>query len=256
LAELLAENARLKSNPHELELLKLRGEVGVLRRNSTQTNDPIFKSALAWLAKKEKLQRAFEERPDQRIPEMQFLTDRKWLDLVKDLKLDTEEEINYAIHFVRTSAKYESAHLIQEALKKFIEANNGNGPEDVGQLKPFFDHDEAMLQRYKILDKSEALPGWLGRMVLIEKEAVNRWSEPQIAIGPKTIGQAPPPDPVHLSFPQELRPVMQPFQSANNDPAPFQKPDDFNKLSPYVTTPEQKAALDLIIKTLKDAQAP
>ena len=34
LANLLAENARLKSNPHEMELLKLRGETGMLREQN------------------------------------------------------------------------------------------------------------------------------------------------------------------------------------------------------------------------------
>ena len=117
----------------------MRGEVGVLRRNSTQTNDPLVQTALAWLAKKEKLQRAFEERPEMRIPEMQFLDDAYWLNLVKDLKLDTEDQVRFAMHYVRSSAKMNSTSMIQTALKKFMETNNGNWPEDVAQLKPFFD---------------------------------------------------------------------------------------------------------------------
>ena len=258
LAAVNEENARLRSNSPESELLKLRGEVGVLRRNSTQTNDPVLQAAMAWLAKKEKLQRAFEESPDQRIPEMQFLTDEDWLSLVKDLKLDTDDDVRFAMHYVRSSAKMNSTPMIQTALKKFMEANNGNWPEDVAQLKPFFDQpiDDAILQRYKILDKEQTWSGWLNGMILVEKESVDRYAERQIAIGPAKWEYAPLPDPVRLSLPQELIPVMKSFQSANSERTPFQKPEDFNKLAPYVTTPEQKAALDHMIKTLKDAGAP
>ena len=39
LADLLAENARLKSNPYQSELLKLRGEVGVLRAQLADANN-------------------------------------------------------------------------------------------------------------------------------------------------------------------------------------------------------------------------
>jgi RNA polymerase sigma factor (sigma-70 family) len=41
LAGLLAENEQLKSNPNETELLKLRGEVGVLRQEAAKFNKPV-----------------------------------------------------------------------------------------------------------------------------------------------------------------------------------------------------------------------
>jgi RNA polymerase sigma factor (sigma-70 family) len=248
LASLADELTKTKNN--NMELLKLRGQVGVLRRDATQVDDPSVRTALAWLAKKNKLQKAFEERPDQRIPEMQFLTDSKWLDLVKDLNLDSEAEIQFAMHVVRTSAKMNSARMIQGALKKFIEANNGNWPDDAAQLKPFFDPpiDDEILQRYKILDKDQTQSGWLKGMVLIEKVVVDKWSERQFAIGPAATGLGPTPEPVHLAFPQELKPAMESYQAQN----PRKVPSDFNELRPYLTTPEQQAALDKLIKTLQD----
>ncbi len=258
LAGLLVENAGFKANPLETEVLKLRGEIAVLRRNSSQTNDPSVQTAKAWLAKKQKLQMAFADNPDQVIPEMQFLTDEEWLDLVKGLKLDSDNEIHSAMGFVRTSAKLNSAPMIQNALKKFLAANNGNWPNDISQLEPLLEQpmDDAILERYKILDKNETQSGWLNGMILIEKVAVNKWSEPQVSIGPTSVGQAAPPPPVRLSFPKELIPALHSFQSSSSEQIPFQTPEDYNKLAPFVTSPGQKVALENMIKALKDASAP
>src|SRR5438445_6129273 len=65
LVALRGDNERLNRNT--TELLKLRDEVTRLRRASTEINDPSTQTALAWVAKKEKLQKLFEERPEMRI---------------------------------------------------------------------------------------------------------------------------------------------------------------------------------------------
>jgi hypothetical protein len=41
---------------------------------------------------------------------------------------------------------------------------------------------------------------------------------------------------------------MESYQAQN----PRKVPSDFNELRPYLTTPEQQAALDKLIKTLQD----
>ncbi len=181
---------------------------------------------------------------------MQFLTDDKWLDLVKDLNMDSEDELRFAMHSVRTSAKMNSAPIIQDALKKFIEANTGNWPTDVSQLNPFFDDPigEAIVQRYKILDKEATRSGWLEGMVLIEKVATDKWRETQVAIGPTNYGLGPTPEPVHLAFPQALKAAMESYQVQN----PQKVPADFNELRPYLTTPEEQVALDKLIKALEN----
>jgi RNA polymerase sigma factor (sigma-70 family) len=254
LADLLADNLRLRTNPHEMELLKLRGEVTRLRPDAAQVNDPTTQAALAWVAKKEKLQKIFAERPDQQIPELRFLKDKDWLNLVKDLNLDSEDDIKFALHHIRTWAKMSAAPLIQAALKKFIEANNGNFPADTAQLKPYFDQpiEDEILQRYRVLAGEENKSGWLTDMMLVEKTTVNKWQEPPIAIGLKRTGLGPVPDSLHLAFPKELIPAMQSYQNANNR----HTPSEFSELKPYVTTPEQENALDDLIKTLKAHQAP
>ncbi|MBE0544831.1 MAG: sigma-70 family RNA polymerase sigma factor [Verrucomicrobia bacterium] len=251
-----------KTRSNNLELLRLRSEVSRLRSNLSQPTDSTTQAALAWVAKKEKLQNLFEERPDQQLPEMESFTEGDWLGLVKDLRMESEKDLDHAMHFVRASAKMNSAPIIRDALKKFVEANNGNWPEDVAQLKPFFDYpnNDAILHRYKTLNKAQAESGWLKGMILVEKIAVNKWSEPQVAIGPTTWTQEPPPAPVHLTLPEELNPAMQSFmrahQNAGGGQWPFQEPEDFTKLSPYITTPEQKAALEIMIKMLNGSQAP
>ena len=245
LVALTDEIAKVKGNTSEL--LKLRGLVGRLRGEISQVNDASVQTALAWAAKKEKLQKIFAERPDLRIPEMQFLTDKQWLDLVKDVDLDSESGIHAAIGFVRKSAKMSYAPIIQNALNKFIEANNGHLPNDVSQLNPFFEQpiDDAILQRYKIFDTEASRAGWLKGMVLIEKVAGDKWSEPLFAIGPMGTALAGVPENVSLAFPQELKPALESYQAQN----PQKVCSDFNELRPYITTPEQQAALDKLIKS-------
>jgi RNA polymerase sigma factor (sigma-70 family) len=248
LAALTGEIAKVKGNTNELQ--KLRGLVTRLRGETSQINDPSVQSALAWIAKEKQLRQLFEERPDQRIPDMRFLTDKKWLDLAKDLDLDSDAGRTYAIHNVRFNAKLDSATIIETAIKRYIEANNGLWPTDVTQLKPFLDRplEDEILQRYRPLDKSEAQAGWMKGMVLIEKAAVDKWQETQIAIGPTTFGWAPTPEPVRLAFPEVLKPAMESYRSQNSQKVPA----DFNELKPYLTTPEQKAALDKLLEVFQN----
>lgn len=79
LAMLAGAVAKVKGG--SAELLKLRGEVTRLQSAASRTDDPFVQTALNWKAKKEKLQRLFQERPDQRVPEMKLLSDQQWLDI-------------------------------------------------------------------------------------------------------------------------------------------------------------------------------
>lgn len=249
LVALTDEIAKVKGNTSEL--LKLRGLVARLRGETSQINDPSVQTALAWAAKKEKLQKIFAERPELQIPEMQFLTDANWLALVKELDLDSEAGIHFAIGAARTGAKMNSATIIQNALRKFMEANNGRLPNDVSQLTPFLDGhmDDTILQRYKLLDNATNPLGATQGMVLIETVAGDKGSEPLVSIGPGGTALVAPPDPVHLTLPQELRPVMEFYQAQN----PQKMPSNFDELRPYISTPEQQAALDKLIRAGADA---
>jgi len=74
LAGLLAENARLNSGSNQLELLKLRGEMGQLRQKMQD-----LPSARADL-----LRQKLAQMPDKGIPELKFLTDKNWIDAAWD----------------------------------------------------------------------------------------------------------------------------------------------------------------------------
>ena len=252
LAGVADEIARIQNG--NTELLKLRGEIGRLRGNAALADDPFIQKALVWKAKLEKIKSLFDERPDQRIPELQFVTDQEWLDIAIEADLDSSDGVRNALGRVRYEGKNHFASMIQKALNKFTDANNGNRPNDVSQLKPFFDPptEDSLLQRYRVLTQEEQQTSWLEGGVFVEKSVLDKWHDNLFVIGPHKIGIGPGPQPLRLSFPHELMPVMQAYQNANNR----QTPDDFSKLNPYVTTPEQKAALENLIKTLKDGQAP
>jgi len=252
LAGVADEIARIQNG--NTELLKLRGEIGRLRGNAALADDPFIQKALVWKAKLEKIKSLFDERPDQRIPELQFVTDQEWLDIAIEADLDSSDGVRNALGRVRYEGKNHFASMIQKALNKFTDANNGNRPNDVSQLKPFFDPptEDSLLQRYRVLTQEEQQTSWLEGGVFVEKSVLDKWHDNLFVIGPQKIGIGPGPQPLRLSFPHELMPVMQAYQNANNR----QTPDDFSKLNPYVTTPEQKAALENLIKTLKDGQAP
>lgn len=234
------------------ELLQLRGQVTQLQSDASLINDPFVQRALVWKAKVEKLKKLFEERPDQRIPEIQFLTDWQWLRIAREANLDSEDGIDAALGGVRSEATLTFAHMIQQALLRYMQANNGNCPTEPSQLKPFFDTpiDDAILQRYEVLNKEQRSVSWLQNAVIAEKPSAvvssSRFTGQPVAIGPQYISVAPLPETKRLTFPKELLPAMQAYQDANNR----KPPSDFSELKPYVTTPKQAAALQKLLNEL------
>ena len=239
------------------ELLKLRGEVTQLQGKVSQADDPFIRTALEWKAREAKLRKLCNERcnerPDLCIPEMRFLTDRQWLDMARDANLDSEDGIDSALGQLRSQAKFTFTSMLQQALNKYMKANNGNSPTDPAQLKLFFDVpvDDDILQRYYVLNNEETRPAWLEGAIVAEKSnlviVTSSFMDRAMAVGPQYIGIAPVPEPKRLVFPQSLIPVMQSYQSQNNG----QTPTNFSNLKPYVTTPEQEAALEKLIGDMK-----
>jgi RNA polymerase sigma factor (sigma-70 family) len=153
---LIAENARLKSNANEHELLKLRGEVTHLRTANAQSdsNDPADQAAKVAATKVKQLKQWLEQNPNNKIPELQYLTAQEWLrsaNYTADLK--TDDDFDRATSQLRRDAKRKSANAIGEALANYIAGNNGQLPGDISQLEPYANPpiDGAMLQRYQLL---------------------------------------------------------------------------------------------------------
>ncbi|HZI32891.1 MAG TPA: sigma-70 family RNA polymerase sigma factor [Candidatus Binatia bacterium] len=185
LAGLMAENAQLRTSPKELELLKLRGEVTVLRyelnkqmaANQTSNSGSAGTEESPYKRQASLLMRYFSENPDARIPEMDLLSKEATysasifglavkLAAQSDLanygqqgvfdenriKLETDEEYRRAASELRSYAEYSLAPMFCSALNSFLAKNNGAYPTTVSELQPFFSHpiDQAILQRYEI----------------------------------------------------------------------------------------------------------
>jgi RNA polymerase sigma factor (sigma-70 family) len=152
----LAENAQVKSNSNKIEMLKLRGEVTRLRTANAQnhSNDPTEEAAKGVAAKAKQLKQWLEKNPNEKIPELQYLTAQDWLrgaNYSGDLK--TDDDCDRALSQLRRDAKRTFAYSIGEALANYIAGNNGQLPGDISQLESYFNPriDGTILQRYQIL---------------------------------------------------------------------------------------------------------
>ena len=99
------------------KLLKLRAEWATLRRESRELSDlkaapamadtdPLASEIQSWVGRVNQLQATLRQRPEQTIPELQFLTDKDWLAVAKDLRaLDSEAGADQALITLRTAAK-------------------------------------------------------------------------------------------------------------------------------------------------------
>ena len=163
LAGLQEENAELRRSTAELP--KLRGEVGRLREASHElsqmktalatSTDPNLEATLkTWAAHATRLRQRLDQNPSQRIPELQLLKDKGWLDAIKDMKtLDSDDDFSHALGYARNIAKSEFGNALRTALRSYTDANQGQLPGDLSQLKPYFDApvDDNMLARYSLL---------------------------------------------------------------------------------------------------------
>ena len=243
LASLLTENEQLKSNPNQMELLKLRGEV---TRLQNEANDPTEQSARALAAKVNKLKQRLEQTPDARIPELQFLTDQDWINAANG-KLDNDGDYRRALSTLRKAGEGKVATMLKKALTGYMQSSNGQLPTDLAQLQPYFDSplDDAILQRWEIAPANVIQSLKMGGDVVItQKSAVDEVFDTRFGIGPNGFGQTGfLPDETYVT----LNPVYDAYRAAHNG----QWQTDMSQLVPYVKTPEQQAALQKLI--LKDS---
>jgi hypothetical protein len=224
------------------KLLKLRAEVTKLRSDSrelaqlnaaaaSKRNDPTESEMKSWLDRVDKLKAKLGQMPGQRIPEFQFLTDQDWLDAVRNTRqLTTETDFGQAFAALRNSAKSEFATTLQNALRNYSQAANGQPPTDLSQLKPYFaaSVDDSVFQRYEftqpgmVTEIATPTDGQDDKYYQVSKNSINSWSADE-----NTLQQA-----------------VQSFSSANNG----QSPTDPAQLLPYVKTPAEQAALQKLLR--------
>jgi len=247
LATLQAQNEKLRRDA--ADVARLRGEIARLRENTPlSNNDPTAASAKSWLARVSQLKERLQQTPGAKIPEFQFLTEQDWLNAAKD-DLNTDDDYRRALSRLRDAA--ESTFIttaLQPALNQYKQANNGQFPSDITQLQPYFNPpvDDSILQRWEVAPQSTVPSLGMGGTMITQIAAVDADYDNRYAVGNGwgTAGpeswDAPGTGPAAV-----LMPAVKAYAAANNG----QQPTDWSsQLAPYITTPEQQAALQLLIK--------
>jgi RNA polymerase sigma factor (sigma-70 family) len=163
------ENERLRKQPSEV--LHLRAEVNRLReetRRLAQTkvvtspeaasNEPFTQSVLSLAARALELGQLVQQHPEKQIPEIGLLTENDWLKAAKTLADDFSSDPLKLVSEMRNLAKSKFYPASQKALRAYIDANKGQLPADIMELKPYFNPpiDDAILQRYKMANTGDA----------------------------------------------------------------------------------------------------
>jgi RNA polymerase sigma factor (sigma-70 family) len=184
------------------ELLRLRGEVGRLRREASelaQRKPPVQQqsdvSAAPEKSEPERLNQLIEwlqRNPSEKTPELKLLTAKEWLKWMDD-KFETDDDYRRNISHVRTGAEINKViPALFRSLKEYVKVNNGQFPTDLSQMKPYFELpiDDAILQRWEIIPASSVVPlivnseiGVSGEWVITQKGPVNAVWDARVLIG-------------------------------------------------------------------------
>jgi len=134
---------------NELELLKLRGEVGQLRqvlKDLPSARVALLKTKLASM-------------PDKKIPELVFLKDKDWANAAWNADLETDDGVRLALSKLRDESTDTFLNLTRNALKKYLAEHNDLLPSTLLPLKPYYDADvsvtDEMLERYAFLQTGQ-----------------------------------------------------------------------------------------------------
>jgi len=147
------EQVRVRNETDAAALAALQREI--VRAHPASPDPAINISAAetrAWLATFATVKRLFAEHPEAGIPELQLLELRSWLGTIKNLSLDSEEQVRQSLATIRTAAKNEFMQRLAFALQKYLKARDGELPPDLLALATYFTPaiDPAMLDRYKL----------------------------------------------------------------------------------------------------------
>jgi RNA polymerase sigma factor (sigma-70 family) len=246
LAALQAQIDKLRRDA--ADVARLRGEVVRLRENAPSSNDPTTAAAKSWLARVNQLKERLRQMPGAKIPEFQFLTEQDWLTAAKR-DLNTDEDYLRALSGLRDAAEGTFiTTALKPALDQYRQANQGQFPTDISQLQPYFNPpvDDTILQRWEVAPKETVPSLGMGDTIITQVAPVDADYDTRYGIGPHGSGSAGPQDwnPPGTGPAAVLMPAFNAFAAANNG----MEPTDLTQLSPYLTTPEQQAALQLLIK--------
>ena len=247
LASLQEDAGRSKSN--NLELLRLRGEVTRLRNDAGAQNNPTQMAAKAWINRVSQLKERLAKTPEANIPELKLLDEEDWLAAVKYRQLDTDTEYRRAMSTLRQAGEGKVAPDLQKALREYLKNSGKQFPTDLAQLKPYFTPpiDDAILQHWTIVPAKTISSVHVGGEWAITQQSVgDEVFDTQFCIGPDGYGSG---DYLASATREVMNPVYDAYRAAHRG----EWPADLSKLLPYVTTPDQRSALQKLI--LKDSTA-
>lgn len=222
--------------------------------SAAATKDPAAARASetkSWLARTRRLQGIFDTRSDQRIPEMQFLTDEDWLRAGRQASFDDEHSIRVALGRVRAVAKEKFMPQFQAVLRSYQSTcGSSEPPSSLAPLAALFDPpvDTAMLERYTISKgTSHANRATLN---IDERAAIdaNYDSRGYVSLDPNggfSISSHGPPYAWMPDFENRMTQAYQAYTAANKGVPP---PLDFSHIAPYFNPPIDAATLELIAR--------
>jgi hypothetical protein len=233
-------------NRDTAEAARLRGEVARLRTNAQQiarlkakanseSNNPAAATVKSWTERVKRLKELVERTPEAKIPEFQFLTTEDWL-------LAKGDNDRKTLSYLRRLAENRFSIHLMAALRKYLDAHHSQAPTDLAQVQPYFDPpmDNAVVQRWKIAPASEVPNFRIGASWIVTQKALptdEEYDSRMVTIPNGSMGTRN--ESVRL-----LSPAIEAFQKANEG-RDYEHP---SQLMPYVTTPEQRAALDRLLE--------
>jgi len=243
-ARLSDENGALKDDSAELQ--QLRGELSQLKKDNAEfaapENDPARAAANLWLDRVTRLKQRLEQTPNGRIPELQLVTERDWLNAAMG-ELKTEADYRRALSAIRAAGEGQVASTLKKALTGYMQGNTGQFPTDLSQLQPYFDGpvDDAILQRWEIVPASEiksyAFYGAPSNLLITQKAPVDEVFDTLFVVGSQGLGST---EFLNGMISETMKPVWEAYRAAHSG----QSSTDTSQLEPYLTTPEQRAAFD------------
>ena len=195
----------------------------------------------SWLDRVNRLKQRLEQTPAAGIPELKMLSETDWLSVAKAWPLGSDNQNRIALSRLRSLAESKLGRNVEAALKKYLGANGGNFPTDLGQLQGYFSEpvDSAMLERWQIVPGNN-LPGINeGTPVITQKTAVDDAVDDRIIIGQYNYVVRG-----YLNM-ADLDPVYQAYFDAN--PNADGHGLARTNLLPYAKTPEQRALVQKFI---------
>jgi hypothetical protein len=213
--------------------------------------------ANAWLARVKRLQRLFDERPGQRIPEMQWLTDDDWLRLAKRASFDDDHHTRKALGEVRAQATTNFFKSLNRAVHKFALTANGEPPSSTLALAPYFEPpiDPTILARYEFT-KGDASSIGPGAITVREKAPIDAEYDSSQFVSTNgtnlSSGSSPPPYAWMPDFSDRMRRAFSAYMKANDGA----RAAGILPVLPYFDPPLDPARVGLILRFEQDREKP